>query len=62
MLLARICQELRRPLFEVKMFPESELEWWSVIFSIRDNKDTVKLEPDEITVEDSKAKFKKLWG
>ncbi len=36
----RICETLHRPMFEVEEWPSSELEHWSIFFSIDDNKDS----------------------
>jgi hypothetical protein len=59
LLIKRICQELRKPLFEVLEFPSSELEWWSCVFSIDANGDK-PIAPKQ-TVEESIALAKKLF-
>lgn len=65
LLVRRICMEQHRPVFEVMSWPSSELEYWSIFFSIQDNKDkpiiTTKT-ADEISVYESKAKFKSIFG
>lgn len=62
MLIKRICDHLKRPAFEVMKFPASELEFWSLSFSIDDNPTLPDKTPDEISVAESKAKFKEMWG
>ena len=65
LLVKRICQYLKRPVFEVMGWPASELEHWSIFFSIDDNKDkpiiTVKT-PETITLDESKVKFRELMS
>lgn len=65
LLVKRICQYLKRPVFEVMEWPVSELEHWSIFFSIDDNKDkpifTVKT-PETISLTESKAKFRELMN
>ena len=61
LLIKRICQTLHRPVFEVLEFPASELEYWSVFFSIDDNKDKPIIEektPETISIAESKARFR----
>lgn len=65
LLVRRICMEQSRPVFEVMSWPSSELEYWSIFFSIQDNKDKpiiTKKTADEISVHESKAKFKSIFG
>ena len=65
LLVKRICQYLKRPVFEVMRWPASELEYWSIFFSIDDNKDkpiiTVKT-PETISLAESKSKFRELMN
>lgn len=56
----RICQHLKRPVFEVECFPASELEHWSLFFSIADNKDKPNLAPPVQTVAESKQALRNL--
>ena len=63
LLVKRICQELKRPVFEVMDFPASELQHWSIFFSIDDNKDKpifTKKTAETITISESKNAFKEL--
>ena len=65
LLVKRICQYLKRPVFEVMGWPASELEHWSIFFSIDDNKDkpiiTVKT-PETISLVESKSRFRELMN
>ena len=65
LLIKRICEFHRRPVFEVMEWPSSELEHWSIFFSIDDNKDkpiiTVKT-PDTISITESKSRFRELMN
>lgn len=53
-------------MFEIKAFPESELEYWSIYFSIDDNQDDpiVNIEEKQkaTTIEKSKKGFKDVWS
>lgn len=40
----------------------SELEWWSIVFSVRDNKDKPTIKKPEPTLEEAKASFRALMG
>lgn len=63
LLIRKICLTLRRPVFEVMSWPDSELEHWSVFFSIT-NKDKpiiTKRDPAKVTINESKAAFKALF-
>ena len=65
LLVKRICQFLKRPVFEVMGWPASELEHWSLFFSIDDNKDKpiiVTKTPETITLAESKVKFRELMS
>ncbi len=62
MLIKRICDHLRRPVFEVLKFPASELEFWSLSFSITDDPKLPAKTADEVTVAESKEQFKEVWG
>lgn len=62
MLIKRICDHLQRPAFEVMSYPASELEFWSLSFSISDKPTIPPKTADEITVTESKGKFKEVWG
>ena len=65
LLVKRICQYLKRPVFEVMEWPASELEHWSIFFSIDDNKDKpiiVTKTPDKISLTESKSKFRELMS
>lgn len=65
LLVKRICQFLKRPVFEVMGWPASELEYWSLFFSIDDNKDkpifTVKT-PQTVSLVESKSRFRELMN
>ncbi|CAL9968112.1 hypothetical protein VPHD63_0013 [Vibrio phage D63] len=43
----RIAMYLKRPVFEVHMFPNTELDYWSCYFSIEDNQDEPILTKEE---------------
>ncbi len=62
LLIKRICQYLRRPVFEVMQYPASELEYWSLYFSIDDNQDKPIIKQESVSVEASKKAFRKLWS
>jgi hypothetical protein len=55
---------LRRPVFEVMRWPASELEHWSVFFSItpKDKPIITKKTAEKISVIESKSQFKRLFG
>jgi len=59
LLIKRICKQQRRPVFEVMGWPASELEHWSIFFSIDDNNDSPII---EVTMEESKNKFRQLMS
>lgn len=60
----RLCQTLRKPLFEIEQYPLSELEWWAACFSIDDNKEKplLKYKKEHVTVEQSIADLKRVCG
>lgn len=63
LLIKRICEFHRKPVFEVESWPSSELEHWSIFFSINDNKDKpiiVKKTAETITERESKAAFREM--
>lgn len=65
LLIKRICEFHRKPVFEVEQWPVSELEHWSVFFSINDNKDKpifVEKKPETITIKESKSSFREMMG
>lgn len=65
LLVKRICQFLKRPVFEVMGWPASELEYWSLFFSIDDNKDKpiiVTKTPTTISLVESKSRFRELMN
>ncbi len=65
LLVKRICDHLRRPVFEVMAWPKSELEHWSIFFSIDDNKDKPIIEKktaETITLAQSKQDFRELMS
>jgi hypothetical protein len=43
-------------------FPASELEYWSLYFSIDDNQDKPKVKQETVSVEDCKKSFRELWS
>lgn len=43
-------------------YPASELDYWSLYFSIDDNQDKPKVEPEHVDLEKSKQAFKELWS
>jgi len=55
---------LKRPVFEVMRWPASELEHWSLFFSITDKDKPIvtKKTAETISVVESKANFRKLFG
>ena len=65
LLIKRICEEQRRPVFEVLEWPSSELEYWSIFFSINDNKDKPiieKITPKDISLKQSKYAFREVMS
>lgn len=65
LLIKRICEAQNRPVFEVMSWPSSELEYWSIFFSINDNKDKpiiTKFTAETINIEDSKRQFRELMS
>ena len=64
LLVRKICMHLRRPVFEVMRWPASELEHWSVFFSItpKDKPIITKKTAEKISVIESKSQFKRLFG
>lgn len=65
LLIKRICEQQRRPVFEVMEWPSSELEHWSIFFSINDNKDKPIIErktAETITLRQSKQSFRELMS
>lgn len=65
LLVKRICQFLKRPVFEVMGWPASELEYWSLFFSIDDNKDgpiIVTKTPTTVTLVESKRRFREVMN
>ena len=65
LLVKRICQYLKRPVFEVMGWPASELEHWSIFFSIDDNKDkpiTTTKTPQTVSLVESKSRFRELMS
>lgn len=58
LLIKQICQTLRRPVFEVRQFPESELDYWACFFSIDANKDK-PIKPDP-TLTEAKSKLREM--
>jgi len=65
LLIKRICEFHRKPVFEVEQWPVKELEHWAIFFSINDNNDKpiiVEKTPETISEKESKHSFKKLMG
>ena len=65
LLIKRICEHQRRPVFEVLEWPRSELEHWSIFFSINDNKDKAIIEKKtakNITLSQSKSSFREMMS
>ena len=62
LLVKRICQYLKRPVFEVMGWPASELEHWSIFFSIDDNKDKPIITTRVPTLVESKSRFRELMN
>lgn len=65
LLIKRICEQQRRPVFEVEGWPSSELEHWSIFFSINDNKDKPifeKKKADNISLRHSKNSFREMMS
>ena len=65
LLIKRICETLNRPVFEVEGWPSSELEHWSIFFSINDNKDEpifVRKTAITIDINESKRAFREMMG
>ena len=65
LLVKRICEQQRRPVFEVLGWPSSELEHWSIFFSINDNKDKAIIEKKtakNITIRESKNSFRETMS
>jgi len=65
LLIKRICQYLKRPVFEVMEWPRSELEHWAIFFSIDDKKDRpiiVVKTPETISIHESKRGFREVMN
>lgn len=64
LLIRKMCLTLRRPRFEIESWPASELEWWSTVFAISDKDKPIieKPKPESITVNESRSKFRELFG
>ena len=64
LLVRKICMHLRRPVFEVMAWPASELEYWSLFFSItpKDKPIITKRNPATVTLEESKSQFRRIFG
>lgn len=64
LLVRKICLTLKRPVFEVLSWPASELEYWSVFFSIGPkDKPVINVRKAEtISLMESKSQFKRLFG
>lgn len=65
LLIKRICEFHRRPVFEVMEWPSSELEHWSIFFSINDNKDKPIFEKkttETVTLNESKRGFREVMN
>ena len=65
LLIKRICEHQRRPVFEVLEWPRSALEHWSIFFSINDNKDKAIIEKKTaktITLSQSKNSFREMMS
>lgn len=61
----QLAMYLRRPVFEILSFPETELEYWSCYFSIQNNNDEPILSEEERRkkeIDDCVAGFEKLFG
>lgn len=60
----RICMELNKPVFEVMRWPASEIEYWDLFLSIKPTDKPIVKErtADDISVTESKATFKMLFG
>lgn len=56
--------DLKKPVFEVMSWPESELEYWQLFYSITEKDKPIihKKTADDISVRESKAQFKALFG
>ena len=65
LLIKRICQYLKRPVFEIMEWPPSELEHWAIFFSIDDNKDRpiiVVKTAETISIHESKRGFREVMN
>ncbi len=65
LLIKRICEFHRKPVFEVESWPVSELEHWAIFFSIDDNNDKpiiVQKTSENISESESKHSFRELMG
>lgn len=53
-----------RPVFEVMQWPASELDYWSVFYNIKptDKPIITKRVAEDMSVTESKASFKRLFG
>jgi hypothetical protein len=56
--------ELNKPVFEVMRWPESELDYWSLFFNIKptDKPIITTKQTEDVSVVESKSKFKMLFG
>jgi hypothetical protein len=64
LLIRKICIELKRPVFEVMRWPATELEYWSLFFSIgpKDKPIVVKKNAEQITAAESRNSFRRIFG
>lgn len=53
-----MCKELHKPFFEVCRWPDTEMEIWSLFFSIDDNKDKPVSNFVPLTAEEMKQKLR----
>ena len=63
-LIRKICMDQGRPVFEVMRWPASELDYWSVFYSIKPTDKPIieQVDPKNVSVDESRSKFKLLFG
>ena len=61
LLIKKICDKLNKPVFEVMDYPETELEYQALFFSIDENKDKPILTPVKLTLAQTKDKIRGVF-
>ena len=61
MLIKRISQDRKKPVFEVMSWPAEELLWQQAFYSIDDNGDKPIIKPRKVTLQESKDAFRSMF-